>query len=90
MNNLQFAMEDDTLYSPLSPDVIDISSNSDNEFLVEQGNVPQLLDRVRANTTQGNPMTAFVGSAAALLFPSGGNGVPPQDAIEVRGTRIER
>ena len=90
MNNLQFAMEEDTLYSPLSPDVIVISSSSDNEFLMEQGKVPQLLDRFRANTTEGNPMTAFVGSAAALLFPSGGNGVPLQDAIDVRGTRIER
>ena len=90
MNNLQFALEEDTLYSPLSPDVIDISSNSDNEFLVEPGTVPQLLDRFRANTADGNPMTAFVGSAAALLFPSGGNGVPPQDTIDVRGTRIEK
>ena len=44
-------MEEDTLYSPLSPDVIDISSNSDNEFIVEPGNVPQLLDRFRVNTT---------------------------------------
>ena len=90
MNNLQFAIEEDTLYSPLSPDVIEISSISDNEFLVEPGNVPQLLDRFRANTVDRNPMTAFVGSAAALLFPSGGNGVPPQDTIDVRGTRIER
>ena len=87
MINLQFAMEEDTLYSP---DVIDISSNSDNEFLVEPGNVPQLLDRFRENTTEGDPMTAFVGSAAALLFPSGGNTVPTQDTIDVRGTRIER
>ena len=90
MNNLQFAMEEDTLYSPLSPDVIDISSNSDNEFLVEPGNVPQLLDSFGANTSDGNPLTAFVGSAAALLFPPGGNGVTPQVTIDVRGTRIGR
>ena len=58
MKNLQFAMEEDTLYSPLSPDVIDISSNSDSEFLVEPGNVPQLLDRFRASTADGNPLSA--------------------------------
>ena len=83
-------MEEDTLYSPLSPDVIDISSISDNEFIVEPGNVPQLLDRFRVNTTEEDPMTAFMGSTAALLFPSGGNEVHTQDTIDVRGTRIER
>ena len=35
-------------------------------------------------------MNAFVGSMAALLFPSEGNEVPIQDTIDVRGTRIER
>ena len=90
MNDLQFAMDEDTLYSPLSADVIDISSNSDNEFVVEPGNVPQLLDRFRANTTEGDPMTAFMGSTAALLFPSGGNEVPHHDVTDVRGTRIEK
>ena len=90
MNDLQFTMEEDTLYSRLSPDVIDISSNSDNEFVVEPGNVPQLLDRFRVNTTEEDPMTVFMGSTAALLFPSGGNDVPTQDIIDVRGTRIER
>ena len=83
-------MEEDTLYSPLSPDVIDISSNSDNEFIVEPGNVPQLLDRFSVYTTEENPMTAFMGSTAALSFPSGGNEVPTQDTIDVRGTSIER
>ena len=90
MNNLQFAIEEDTLYSPLSPDVIDISSNSYSEFLVEPGNVFQLLDRFRASVADGDPMNAFVRSTAALLFPSGGNEVPTQDTIDVRGTRIER
>ena len=90
MNNLQFAIEEDTLYSPLSPDVIDISSNSDSEFIVEPGNVPQLLDRFRVNTTGEDSMTAFMGATTALLFPTGENEMPTQDTIDVRGTRIER
>ena len=51
MSSLQFNLDEDSLYWPISPDVIDISSNSVEEFLVEPGNVPQL----EAGAIQGQP-----------------------------------
>ena len=48
MNNLQFNFDEDSLYSSLSPDVVDISSASENGFLVEPGNAPQIEERFRA------------------------------------------
>ena len=90
MNKLQFNFDEDSLYSPLSPDVVDISSDSENGFLVEPGNILQIEERFRANPMGQDAMTAFIGPTAALLFPSNSVSVPQTDTIDTAGTRIEQ
>ena len=68
---MQFNLEEDTLYSPLSPDVIEIQGNSENEVLAEPGNVSQMEETFRNNLATQDAMTTFVVSATAMLFPSG-------------------
>ena len=50
---MQFNLEEDTLYSPLSPDVLDIFSGSENSFLVEHGETSQIEERFRTIPTEG-------------------------------------
>ena len=90
MNNLQFNFDEDSLYYPLSPDVVDISSDSENGFLVEPGNILQIEERFGANPMGQDVMTAFIGPTAALLFPSIGVSVPQTDTIDTAGSRIEQ
>ena len=90
MSSLQFNLEEDSLYSPISPDVIDISSNSGDEFLVEPGNVPQLEERFRVNQTTHDVMTTFMGAATAKLFPSGNDPILQGSVIDTTGTGIEQ
>ena len=69
---MKFNLEEDTLYSPLSPDVIEIQGNSENnEVLAEPGNVSQMEETFRNNPATQDAMTTFVVSATAMLFPSG-------------------
>ena len=89
MDSLQFNLDEDLGYSPISPDVIDISSESGEEFIVEPGNIAQLDEKFRVNTMGSNIMTAFVGSATASLFPPS-NYVGQQGSINTAGTHIER
>ena len=89
MDSLQFNLDEDLGYSPISPDVINISSESGEEFIVEPGNIAQLDEKFRVNTMGSNIMTAFVGSATASLFPPS-NHVGQQESIDTVGTHIER
>ena len=61
MNTLQFNIDEDLGYSPISPDVIDISSESGEESIVEPGNIAQLYEKFRIFTLGSNIMTAFAG-----------------------------
>ena len=89
MNPTQSNITEDLGYSPISPDVIDISSESGEEFVVELGNIAQLNERFRINTMGSNIMAAFVGSTTAALFPPS-NSVDRQGTIDIAGTTIER
>ena len=42
MDKLQFNFDEDSLYSPLSPEVIDISREAEKVFSIAPGNVSQL------------------------------------------------
>ena len=70
MDKLQFNFEEDSLYSPLSPDVIDISSGSEDAFSIAPGNTQQLEEKFRVNPKGSNLMAAFVGSSLATLYPN--------------------
>ena len=90
MSNLQFVLEEDSLYSPISLDVIDISSNSGDEFLVERGNVTQLDERFRVNQITQDAMTTFMGAATAMFFPSSNDPILQGNVIDTTGTGIEQ
>ena len=87
MNATQFNITEDLGYSPISPDVIDISNESGEEFVVEPGNTAQINERFRINTMGSNIMVAFVGSATAALFPPS-NSIGRQGTIDTAGTTI--
>ena len=89
MNPTQFNITEELQYSPISPDVIDISSESGEEFIVEPGNIAQIDERFRVNTMGSNIMSAFVGSAAAVLIPLSST-IDRQGTIDTAGTNIER
>ena len=86
--NLQFNLDKDIGDSPISPEVINISSEAGEEFTVEPSNTAQLKEKFRINTIESNIMTAFVGSATASLFPPS-NKAGQQESIDTSGTRIE-
>ena len=90
MSSLQFVLEVDSPFSPISPDTIDISSNSGDEFLVEPGNVPQLEERFRVNRTTHDLMTTFMGAATAMLFPSNNDPILQSNVIDTAGPGIEQ
>ena len=91
MSSLQFFLEEDSLYSPISPDVIYISSNSGDEFVVEPGIVTQLEERFRVNhTAHKDVMTTFMGTATAMLFPSNNDPILHDNVIDTVGTGIEQ
>ena len=90
MDKLQFNFEEDSLYSPLSPDVIDISSGSEDAFSIAPGNTQQLEEKFRVNPAGSNLMAAFVGSSMATLYP---NSTVPQGNHETTvagGSQIEK
>ena len=74
---------------PISPDVIDISSESGEEFVVEPGKTAQINERFRIKTMGSNIMAAFVGSATAASFPPS-NSIDRQGTIDTAGTTIKR
>ena len=89
MNPTQSNITENRAYSPISPDVIDISSESGEEFVVEPGKIAQINERFRINTMGSNIMAAFGGSATAALFPPASS-VDRQGIIYTAGTTIER
>ena len=70
MDKLQFNIDEDSLYSPISPDVVDISGGSEDAFSIQPGDRVQLEERFRINPAGSNLMSAFVGAATASLFPN--------------------
>ena len=50
-----------------SPSIIDVSSESAKEFMVEPGDVQALDERFRVGGPTTGAMSAFVGAAAATL-----------------------
>ena len=66
---LLFNFEEDYLYSPISPVVVDKSSDSDNPFSIASENVGQLVEKFRINPAGSNLMSAFMGSTMASPYP---------------------
>ena len=73
-----------------SPSVIDVSSESGEEFMVEPGNVQALDERFRVGGPSSDAMSAFVGAAAATLFPSFSIPYQTEEVIDTDGSQIER
>ena len=69
--------------------MIDISSNSGKEFLVEPGNIPQIEERFRINPATHSAMTIFTGAVTVMLFLSNSVIISQDDTINTAGTGIE-
>ena len=90
MENLQFNLEEELVLPSLSPVIIDVSSDSGDEFIVHPGDVSELEDRFRPGGPRSDVMTAFMGAATASLFPTSTSGSREDEVIDISGTRIER
>ena len=90
MEKLQFNTDVVSLYSPISPDVVDISSESENSFSMAPGDIAQLDERFRINTTGSNLMSAFMGSTLASLFVDPANTAEQNESVSATGTQIEQ
>ena len=89
MDKLQFNINEDSLYSPMSPDVVDISSGSEDAFSIPPGDRIELEERFRINPAGSILMCAFVGAATASLFPNTDTSLG-QDAVSMAsGTQLE-
>ena len=90
MEKLQFNTDVNSLYSPISPDVVDISSESENSFSIAPGDIAQLDERFRINTTGSNLMSAFMGSTLASLYVDPANTAEQNESVSATGTQIEQ
>ena len=90
MNKLQFDIDEDPLYSHISPDVVDISSGSEGDFSIAPGDVAQLDERFRIDAAGCNLMSAFMGAAAATLYPDTETSPGQDSAAITSGTQLER
>ena len=90
MDNLQFNLKDSALMAIESPGIIDVSSDSGEEFLVQRGDIPNLEERFRVGGPGTDVMSAFMGAASATLFPSRSIDPDPYEIIDTAGTNIER
>ena len=90
MSKIQFNFDEECLYSPLSLGVVDISSDLEDTFIVEPGNVPQLEERFRIKTTGSNLMAAFLRSSIATLFPHNEENMISNTEIDTAGPQLER
>ena len=68
MDNLQFNLEEELLPPSLSPAVIDVSSDSGDEFIVHPGDLSEIEDRFRPGGPRSDVLTAIMGAATASLF----------------------
>ena len=82
--------DEDSLYSPISPDVVDISSDSDDTLTVSPGNIRQLDEKFRINTTGSNLMSAFMGSMLASLYPDANTTMEQSENTGVPEAQLER
>ena len=90
MDRLQFDIDEDSFYSPISPDEVDISSDSDGAFAVSSGNIRQLDDKFRIITTGSNLMSAFMGSMGASLYPDADTTVEQSEPVGAPEAQLER
>ena len=90
MEKLQFDTDVNSLYSPISPDVVDISSESENSFSIAPGDIAQLDERFRNNTTGSNLMSAFMGSTLASLYVDPASTAEQNESVGATGTQIEQ
>ena len=81
---------DQILDNFISPSVIDVSSDSGEEFTVEPGNVQALDERFCVVGSNSDAMSAFVGAAVATLFPSSSVRYQSEEVIDTTGSQIER
>ena len=86
MDNTQFDI--DEIFDYLRPSVIDVSSESGEEFIVEAGNVQELDEMFRVGGPSTEAMSAFAG-AAATLFQSHSLPQQSQDVTDTSGSHIE-
>ena len=73
-----------------SPSVIDISSESGEEFTVEPGNVNAIEERFRVGAPGSNAMSPFVGAAATTHFPQSTLPQLGTEVIDTAGSQKER
>ena len=90
MEKIQFNTDVNSLYSPISPDVVDISSESENSFSIAPGDIAQLDERFRINTTGSNLMSAFMGSTLASLYVDPAKTAEQNESVNATGTQIEQ
>ena len=90
MNNLQFTLEDSPLLSIQSPGIVDISSDSGEEFVVHPDDLSEIEERFRVGGPRSDMLKAFVGATSANLFTSGPEDPSIAETIDTAGTQIER
>ena len=70
--------------------MVDISSESENSFSMAPGDIAQLDERFRINTTGSNLMSAFMGSTLASLYVDPANTAKQNESVSATGTQIEQ
>ena len=90
MNNLQFTLEDSPLLSIQSPGIVDISSDSGEEFVVHPNDLSDVEERFRVGGPISDMLTAFVGATSATLFTPGPEDPAIVETIDTAGTQIEQ
>ena len=90
MERLQFRLDDLMGTFGSSPSMIDISSESGDEFFVEPGDVSAIEERFRVGAPRSSAMSAFVGAAATTLFPQSTFQQADTEVIDTAGSQIER
>ena len=87
---MQFNIDEmfDNINSP--PSIIDVSSESGEEFTVKPGGVQTLVERFRVGCPGTNAMSAFEGAAAATLFPSSSHPHQSEKVSDTTGSQNER
>ena len=88
--NLFTIDEDMQSISTNSPGLINISSDSGEEFVTEQSYAEPIDLRFRIGGPLDNPMAAFVNENAARLFAVSEPEIREDSVIDITGTDIER
>ena len=72
------------------PSIIDVSSESGEEFTVEPGDIQALDEGFRVGGSSADALSVFVGAAAATIFPSASLPYQTEEVIDTTGSQIER